>query len=52
MQEVYHDGTEGEPKEADTLEDLLPEIKKSLKKKRVAYVKLFIPSRKRNKKRG
>jgi hypothetical protein len=50
MQEVYHDGTEGEIKKTDTLEELLPEIKKSLKKKNVAYVKLFIPSRKRKKK--
>lgn len=50
MQEVYHDGTEGKPKQADTLEDLIPEIKKSLKKKKVAYVKLFIPGRRKKKK--
>ena len=49
MQEVYHDGTEGKIKQADTLEELMPEIKKSLKKKKVAYVKLFIPSKKRRK---
>lgn len=49
MQEIYHDGTEGEIKEADTLEDLIPEIKKSLENPKVKYVKLFIPGRKNKK---
>lgn len=51
MQEVYHDGTESKPKVADTLEGLLPDIKKSLRDPKVKYVKLFIPGRK-SRKRG
>jgi len=47
MREVYKDGTEGEVIAGNSLEELLPEIKKSLKKKKVAYVKLFIPSKKK-----
>jgi len=41
MQEVYHNGTKGEIKTADTLEKLLPEIKKSLENPDVKYVKVF-----------
>ena len=41
MQEVYEDGSVGEIKTADTLEDLLPMIKKSLAHPRVKYVKVF-----------
>lgn len=41
MQEIKNDGTEGEVKTADTLEELLPEIKKSLAKPDVRCVKVF-----------
>lgn len=41
MQEVYKDGSVGEIKTADTLEDLLPMIKESLAHPRVKYVKIF-----------
>lgn len=41
MQEVYEDGSLGEMKQADTLEDLLPMIKASLAHPRVKYVKIF-----------
>lgn len=41
MQEVYEDGSVGEVKTADTLEELLPMIKKSLANPRVKYVKVF-----------
>lgn len=41
MQEVYKDGSLGEIKTADTLEDLIPMIKKSLAHPRVKYVKIF-----------
>lgn len=41
MQEVFEDGSLGEIKTADTLEDLLPMIKKSLAHPRVKYVKIF-----------
>jgi len=41
MQEVFKDGSLGEIKTADTLEDLLPMIKKSLAHPRVKYVKVF-----------
>jgi len=47
MQEVYHDGTKGKPKSAETLEELLPDIKKALEDPRVNHVKLFIPGRQR-----
>jgi len=46
MQEVYKNGTKGEVIEGDSLEDLLPEIKKSLKKENVDHVRLFVPGRK------
>ena len=41
MQEVMHDGSLGEMKTADTLEDLIPMIKASLAHPRVKYVKIF-----------
>ena len=41
MQEVFEDGTLGEIKTADTLEELLPMIKESLANPRVKYVKVF-----------
>ena len=41
MQEVLKDGSVGEIKTANTLEELLPEIKKSLEKNEVDYVKLY-----------
>lgn len=43
MQEVRKDGSEGEIKTADTLAELLPEIEKSLKKKEVDHVRVFLP---------
>lgn len=46
MQEVYKDGSEGEIKAFDSLKEMLPELEKSLKKKKVKYVKV-IPGRKR-----
>ena len=51
MQEVYHDGTEGKPKSADTLEELIPDIKKALEDPKVNHVKLFIPRRNRKKRK-
>jgi putative NIF3 family GTP cyclohydrolase 1 type 2 len=42
MQEVMKDGTIGETKTAKTLEELIPEIKKSLAKPEVDYVKIFM----------
>lgn len=44
MQEVRHDDTKGKVRTADTLEDLLPEIKKSLANPNVKYVKVFFLS--------
>lgn len=41
MQEIHHDGSLGELHTADTLEELLPMIKKSLAKPEVKYVKIF-----------
>jgi len=41
MQEVFKNGTEGEIITADTLEDLIPQIKKSLENPSVKYVKIF-----------
>ena len=41
MQEVFKDGSVGEIKTANSLEDLLPEIKKALAKNEVDYVKIF-----------
>lgn len=41
MQEVYHDGSEGEIVTANSLEELLPKIKESLEKPNVKYVKVF-----------
>ena len=51
MQEVYRDGTEGKPKSADTLEELIPDIKKALEDPNVSHVKLFIPRKKRKKRK-
>lgn len=45
MQEVYQDGTMGETHVENTIEDLIPHIKKSLKNQNVAYVKIFRGSR-------
>ena len=41
MQEVHHDGSLGEIKTANTLEELLPMIKESLANPRVKYIKIF-----------
>ncbi|MCK4792095.1 MAG: hypothetical protein KAV87_50670 [Desulfobacteraceae bacterium] len=41
MQEVYQDGTMGETHIENTLEDLIPHIKKSLENQKVAYVKIY-----------
>ena len=41
MQEIFTDESLGEMKMADTLEDLIPMIKKSLAHPRVKYVKIF-----------
>ena len=41
MQEVYKNGTEGEIHVENTIEDLLPHIKKSLENPNVKYVKVF-----------
>lgn len=50
MQEVYHDGTKGELKKFDSFKALIPELVKSLKKKKVKHVKvMMIPGRKRTK---
>jgi len=55
MQEVMKDGSKGKIKTAATLEELLPEIEKSLKKEEVDHVKVFLPKplipRKRKKKK-
>lgn len=48
MQEVYHDGSKGKLKAFDSLEEMLPKLKKSLKKKKVKLVNvMMIPGRKR-----
>ena len=41
MQEVFKNGSEGEVHVADTIEDLVPHIKKSLEDPNVKYVKVF-----------
>lgn len=41
MQTVYKNGTEGEIHVENTIEDLLPHIKKSLENPHVKYVKVF-----------
>lgn len=41
MQEVKHDGSTGKLIVEDTLEDLLPHIRKSLEDPKVNYVKIF-----------
>jgi len=41
MQEVLKDGSEGKAFVEDTIEDLLPHIKKSLEDQNVKYVKVF-----------
>lgn len=41
MQTVYKDGTEGEIHVENTIEDLLPHIKKALENPSVKYVKVF-----------
>lgn len=41
MQEVMKDGSEGKIIVKDTLEDLLPHIKKSLEDPEVKFVKIF-----------
>jgi len=41
MQEIMKDGSEGKRYEADTIEDLIPQIKKSLETPDVKYVKVF-----------
>jgi len=41
MQEVFKNGTEGEVHVENTIEDLLPHIKKSLENPHVKYVKVF-----------
>jgi len=46
MQEVYQDGSLGEIKTADTLEELLPMIKESLAHPRVMYVIVSINGQK------
>ena len=46
MQEVYHDGSLGEIKTANTLEELLPMIKESLAHPRVMYVTVSINGQK------
>jgi len=40
MQEVKHDGTEGEIRVFNTLDELIVEMKKSLAKPDVAFVKI------------
>lgn len=50
MQEYRKDGTKGEPKEFDSLDDLFPELKKSLQNEKVKYVKVWmLPGRKHRK---
>ena len=51
MQEVYQNGSEGEVHIADTLEDLLPHIKKSLENPNVKFVKVFRGKTLKNEKR-
>jgi len=41
MQEIMKDGSEGEVHVEDTIEDLIPHIKKSLSDPKVKYVKVF-----------
>jgi len=41
MQEVFKNGSEGEIYAAETIEDLIPYIKKSLEKPDVKYIKVF-----------
>jgi len=41
MQEVFKNGSEGEVHVEDTLEDLLPHIKKSLENPKVKFVKVY-----------
>jgi len=41
MQEVFKNGSEGEIHIEETLEDLLPHIKKSLENPNVKFVKVF-----------
>jgi len=41
MQEIMKDGSEGEIHIADTIEDLVPHIKKSLEDPKVKFVKVF-----------
>ncbi|MBA7545936.1 hypothetical protein ES705_38318 [subsurface metagenome] len=41
MQEILEDGSEGKAFVENTIEDLLPHIKKSLEDPKVKYVKVF-----------
>jgi len=41
MQEIMEDGSEGEVHIADTIEDLVPHIKKSLENPKVKFVKVY-----------
>jgi len=41
MQEVYHDGSKGKIKKFNSLEEMLPELKKSLENENVKYIKIF-----------
>ena len=41
MQEILKNGSEGETHVANTIEDLIPHIKKSLEKPDVKYIKVF-----------
>lgn len=41
MQEIMKDGSEGKAFVEDTIEELLPHIKKSLEDPKVKYVKVF-----------
>jgi len=41
MQEIMKDGSEGKTVVKNTIEDLLPDIKKSLEDPNVAFVKVF-----------
>lgn len=41
MQEIMEDGSEGKAFVEDTIEELLPHIKKSLEDPKVKYVKVF-----------
>ncbi len=41
MQEVFQNGSTGEVHVADTIEDLVPHIKKSLENPKVKYLKVF-----------